>query len=72
MNYRPICGEKDVYVHFRYDAFGTGKKAKVAGCYDCWWFGEKSQLMNERQKIVFDRKHKLIKIGYENKKWLCK
>ena len=68
MKYCPICGEKDVYVH--YDPFKSGKK--VAGCYDCWWFGDKTQLMNEIQKIKFDRKHKLIKINYENKKWVCK
>ena len=69
MKYCPNCGEKDIYID--YDPFKSGKKEKVVGCYDCWWLGDKTQLMNKTQKTKFDRKHKLMKI-YENKKWICK
>ena len=69
MEYCPNCGEKDVYLQSH---VVENKKLKYAGCYDCWWFGDKAQLMNEIQKTKFDRKHKLIKIEYENKNRFCK
>ena len=52
----PSCGKIDVYLQ-------TFKYYQMAGCFDCWWFGEKVELMNEREKIKFDRKHKK-KCGY--------
>ena len=69
MKYCPNCGREDIYLQ---SYVVSNKNVKYAGCYDCWWFGDKTQLMNEIQKIKFDRKHKLIKINYENKKWVCK
>jgi len=64
-----MCGRNDVYLQSYVVA---NKNLKYAGCYDCWWLGEKVELLDERQKIKFDRKHKLIKIEYENKNRLCK